>query len=751
MTTLSLQFLSDWHIGEGAGAQGYIDRVLRRDPHDGLPYVPAKSLTGLLRDGCERVALALDEGRDDGPWSRFVAELFGRDSRSPLTAGTTSPALVRLTPARLPKVLRKALAAPDYAPLRQGLILLKPGVRLDANGTAAHDMYRIEEMAVGGCTLEAEITLDERLDPTAVAAAQALLAAGAAAVERIGGKRRRGHGRCQLKMADWRIDPDLLRAAPPKLSLPEPSDHALMLDASSAAVTAYRRHKLRLIILEPLQIPEQTLGNFVGCRDHVPGTLLLAALDPLLRQALGQRAERLTSWLAAGVIRVGFAYPEVGQGRGLPVPLCLEQGKQDKNDLRNRLQPDEEDAVQRKPLRTGYVTAAGVPSIADDIPQPFMPPRISLTHAVIEDASQRPTEAVGGVFTYEALAAGLHLRTEIMIDEACTGAIDLRLLDGVELRLGRAKKDDYGRVRLVYLGDEEVRPPASDDDQRLVLWLTSPAIVRDACLEPVTDAEGLTRMLEQQLAVPGLICERAFYRLVRDDGWQTSWNDARPTRTALAAGSVFVFRAAWTDEVRARLQAGIGERRGEGYGEVCLDPPLLSTGRPPVLPHGKQGAAHDLPPVPEDEFTRLLHWRAWRRLLVRALTQGFEDLRGHLGWTNGQPNNAQLGAVRALMLDFDRDRFKRWLDALEGNERRRAKWPQQSLKALRTSAEQPEHLWQTAGLAERLPVLPGQDRTALMQTFARDAVRQYWLTLIGLEFDRREKEAAAERAVEGSA
>ena len=52
--TLKISMESDWHVGAGAG-RGEIDRVVQRDTDD-LPYIPAKTLTGILRDGCEQVA-----------------------------------------------------------------------------------------------------------------------------------------------------------------------------------------------------------------------------------------------------------------------------------------------------------------------------------------------------------------------------------------------------------------------------------------------------------------------------------------------------------------------------------------------------------------------------------------------------------------------------------------------------------------------------------------------------------------------
>ena len=49
---LKIEFQSDWHIGSGAGIPGSVDRQVLRDSQ-GLPYIPGKTLTGILRDAAE--------------------------------------------------------------------------------------------------------------------------------------------------------------------------------------------------------------------------------------------------------------------------------------------------------------------------------------------------------------------------------------------------------------------------------------------------------------------------------------------------------------------------------------------------------------------------------------------------------------------------------------------------------------------------------------------------------------------------
>ncbi|MDQ1295529.1 MAG: CRISPR-associated protein Csx10 [Actinomycetota bacterium] len=223
--------LSDWHVGTGRGRVGSVDATVRKD-RDGLPFVPAKSLIGVLRDACETVAAALDRdlsaaGRADptgrpvspghpptaGSWFEWVDFLFGtqrsegwepaapqtnateRNSTDQDTGRDSRPraAALRLAPARYPDRLRTALR--DKPDLVQATVLHRPGVCLDPRtGTAREKFLRLEERAVRGETLvtRAEVIGVGEVLPEP---AELLLRAGARLVEGLGGKRHRGSGR----------------------------------------------------------------------------------------------------------------------------------------------------------------------------------------------------------------------------------------------------------------------------------------------------------------------------------------------------------------------------------------------------------------------------------------------------------------------------------------------------------------------------------------------------------------------------
>src|SRR5207249_2627369 len=74
--SLQVTFDSDWHVGSGAGRPGLIDRLIVRDA-DNLPFVPAKTITGIWRDACERLVRGLDETSTEKPWHGWLDRIFG--------------------------------------------------------------------------------------------------------------------------------------------------------------------------------------------------------------------------------------------------------------------------------------------------------------------------------------------------------------------------------------------------------------------------------------------------------------------------------------------------------------------------------------------------------------------------------------------------------------------------------------------------------------------------------------------------
>jgi CRISPR-associated protein Csx10 len=100
------------------------------------------------------------------------------------------------------------------------------------------------------------------------------------------------------------------------------------------------------------------------------------------------------------------------------VPLVFEEKKDDasgprvKGLLRNRLHKEENDNDQYKTRRGEYF------AYRHEEKKPVLAfaraAKSTRTHNTVEDIRQKPTVAVGGVYSYEAIAAGTLLKSEIL-------------------------------------------------------------------------------------------------------------------------------------------------------------------------------------------------------------------------------------------------------------------------------------------------------------------------------------------------
>ena len=183
----------------------------------------------------------------------------------------------------------------------------------------------------------------------------------------------------------------------------------------------------------------------------------------MTREALAPLGEEaLRSAVLDGELSVGNFLPEVEGGLSLPVPLCLAREKEGKGMLNRLVSHPEKEGVQMKDLRTGYIHVKGgkMQYFPDD------GRRLLRTHNTVEDERQRPTERVGGLFSYEAIRAGQTFRGTVRMSaelwEKVRGYPEvLKRLAYGELSIGQSRKDEYGAVSLEYV------PSAASSMERL--------------------------------------------------------------------------------------------------------------------------------------------------------------------------------------------------------------------------------------------------------------------------------------------
>jgi CRISPR-associated protein Csx10 len=505
-------------------------------------------------------------------------------------------------------------------------------------------------------TLYGHLDVDQKVtatwSPVQQRIAAALLVLAAREMHHLGGNRRRGAGRCTADVAQLGTVADAVEVltteftttpAPEPQTFAEP-DQPLRIAANRATAVV----GLRLECLLPIMIPARTLGNIRTSLDFIPGTALLAEVAGRLR-AVGLDADEA---IRSGTLTLTDATADVAGQRGLPIPACLAAPKSSAplhGTTWNRALEQAPPGPRLKFARSAYV---GSPA-GNRLPAAVQIPLVSQTHNVIDDNVQRPTERVGGVFTYQAIPQGTVLRCELTVPEEWARPAAEELAGF--WRLGRARKDEYGSL-LVHAerqNSDLSRPTANGNNHtaeqptcaEALIWFTSSALIADEWLQPVTDAGGVRRCLESALTAtsqwqgtvtapddPELI--PAVVTIDRRESWHTRWGLPRPSLIGVGGGSVVRCRfeppvpAAALHHVAAE---GLGERRAEGFGRLLVDPEWLTQPTSDRAPAEPLTSAHtpglaSTPPGALSEPERALVAALEEALLRREITIRAEGL-----------------------------------------------------------------------------------------------------------------------------
>ncbi|NWH03873.1 RAMP superfamily CRISPR-associated protein [Desulfobacter latus] len=185
MTTMNckIDFFSNWHAGSGMSAGMDIDTLVLKD-RDNLPYIPGKTIKGLLKDS----ALTLKAfATDTATWAAFVKTCFGGENSS----GETRSGLCRFSNAELTLHLKQAIIKDQTT----GFLYQKiAATAIDDNGIAKEKSLRKIETTI---PLSLFFTITNLPDDYLENIKDCL-----AFTRRMGLGRNRGLGRCRCSIQD---------------------------------------------------------------------------------------------------------------------------------------------------------------------------------------------------------------------------------------------------------------------------------------------------------------------------------------------------------------------------------------------------------------------------------------------------------------------------------------------------------------------------------------------------------------------
>ena len=133
-----IEFLSDWHCGSGLSAGADVDALCIKDEH-GLPFVPGKTIKGLLREAAE---IMFDDEKD----KMFIKECFGEATkRENSNIEDTKQGKCYFSNAELSQELKKNIDNDE----KQSVLYRKiSSTSIDKNGIAEEHSLRKMEVAV---------------------------------------------------------------------------------------------------------------------------------------------------------------------------------------------------------------------------------------------------------------------------------------------------------------------------------------------------------------------------------------------------------------------------------------------------------------------------------------------------------------------------------------------------------------------------------------------------------------------------
>lgn len=192
-----IKFFSDWHCGSGLSAGADIDLLVIKDQKTNLPYIPGKTMKGLIREAVEEIEKlsCLDPQSEKGGTSEIgksaskkVFGYFDKESKAEI-------GLSFFTNATLSEGLQNAVVANN---LSNYFYRSVASTAIGDNGVAKLHSLRRMEVAIP-CELEGAIlnVPDDLVN---------IIKDGLFFIKRLGQHRNRGLGRCQITIEEKGVE-----------------------------------------------------------------------------------------------------------------------------------------------------------------------------------------------------------------------------------------------------------------------------------------------------------------------------------------------------------------------------------------------------------------------------------------------------------------------------------------------------------------------------------------------------------------
>lgn len=305
--------------------------------------------------------------------------------------------------------------------------------------------------------------------------------------------------------------------------------------------------------------------------DYIPGSVFLG----IAASKLYSKISKNDAWNLFHSSKVRFcnAYPMISEKRTIPMPLSLHSEKVPRsgkeNSVLNFVCPEiKEEGIQYRQNRNGYVGFDNDKIIIE------MPSKTSRMRTAID--GKTGTAAKSQLYGYESLDAGQRFVGKIEWDDNVSELIAPIInifKDGEVVHIGRSKTASYGRVKVSKI---DIKDNKVDNVCGTTFSILA---VSDLCLKnPITGIPELN--LSPEFLGLGntwkLDKTKSFSRPLHLFQYNAYRREIEMQKTLISKGSVFTFKSdkeltlSEKEVVLSAIKYGIGDARGQGFGEIVL-------------------------------------------------------------------------------------------------------------------------------------------------------------------------------------
>lgn len=407
---------------------------------------------------------------------------------------------------------------------------------------------------------------------------------------------------------------------------------------------------------------------------YIPGSAVRGALARALGDPSGdpERVSDFRTLVLDGTVRFLNAYPRAGERRALPTPVSWRVEKAKGPDDTEEPIVKDLAAFTADPNDDGFdwptdqLVGVSKPFVTLGAAQPLLvsPALGSRLHHQRDRSRGRPWKEQqgdreiphGALFAFEFIEPGHEFEGVIQLrgtdEESCKALAEkIKAAFGNQILLGRSRRGGYGGDAIIKwreLRDREVTGQGVldrdlDPGAEFTALLASPYVGRDPDTGQLDPSRLVSELEEALRGRAGVRVRRWAFEHV--GGFNRKWRLETPQALACAAGSVLVLRAHERIPVarlRAVEDAGLGERRVEGFGRVVFfDRPQKQRVLRPAQPTKTRPPTGEAPEVVKF---------AEERILDAAVARAIDEEAARLALdAEPLPTAALLGRLRNVL------------------------------------------------------------------------------------------------------